>query len=143
MVNIYAPTASDDLSAVELELYHLIMTYRAQNGLAAIPLSKALTTTAGRHAIDTYENIWAAGKTYPAGGNMHSWSDAAYYPDHSRPEVMWDAPERLGTGYTSNGYEISASGYADVTAALNGWKVSSGHNVVILNQGSWANFPWT
>lgn len=143
MINIYAPTASDDLSAVELQLYNLIMDYRVQNGLPLIPLSKALVTTAGRHAIDTYENIWAAGKTLPAGANLHSWSDAPYFSDHSQPQVMWDAPERLGTGYTSNGYEISASGYADVTAALAGWKASSGHNTAILNQGIWAGRTWT
>lgn len=143
MINIYAPTASDDLSAVELQLYNLIMDYRVQNGLPLIPLSKALTTTAGRHAIDTYENIWAAKKTLPAGANMHSWSDAPYFADHSNMPVMWDAPERLGTGYTANGYEISAAGYADVAAALAGWKVSSGHNNVILNKDIWAGRTWT
>jgi transcription elongation GreA/GreB family factor len=143
VINIYAPTASDDLSAVELQLYNMIMDYRVQNGLPLIPLSKALTTTAGRHAIDTYENIWAAGKTFPAGANMHSWSDAPYPADHSQGHVMWDAPERLGTGYTSNGYEISAGGYADVTAALAGWKISKGHNDVILNKDNWAGRTWT
>ena len=138
-VNIYNPTNNDSLSAMELELYHLIMDYRAANSLAAIPLSDSLTITAGRHAVDTYTNIWAENLTLPAGANLHSWSDNFYYSDHRTPEVMWDAPDRLGTPYKSNGYEISASGYANISDALDGWKSSSGHNDVILNQRIWAN----
>ena len=33
----------------------------------------------------------------PEGANLHSWSDAPYYSDHSQAQVMWDAPERIGT----------------------------------------------
>ncbi|MFN6979290.1 MAG: CAP domain-containing protein, partial [Gemmobacter sp.] len=142
-IDIYKPTASDSLSLNELALYKLIMDYRAASGLAAIPLSRALTTTAGRHAIDTYENIWAAGLTLPTGANLHSWSDAFYYSDHRAPSVMWKAPDRLGTGYTANGFEISAAGQTNVAAALEGWKASPGHNSVILNQGPWASLGWS
>mgnify|MGYP005872400751 CR=1 FL=1 len=52
-VDIYSPTSSDSLSLAELELYHLIMEYRHDNGLDPIPLSSALTKTAGRHSLDT------------------------------------------------------------------------------------------
>ena len=56
---------------------------------------------------------------------------------------MWNKPEEISSGsYTSNGYEISASGYGSVQSALNGWKNSPGHNDVILNQGIWTNYPW-
>ena len=83
-----------------------------------------------------------AGVTLPAGANLHSWSDGYYYGDHSRPEIMWDAPQRLGTVYPSAGYEISAAGYGSVEAALEGWKSSPGHNNVILNQDVWVNSDW-
>ncbi|WP_370303510.1 hypothetical protein [Pseudooceanicola sp.] len=136
------PHSSDALSLTELELYHLIMDYRAQEGLAPIPLSENLTTTAGRHAADTLYNIWEAGLTLPADANLHSWSNAFYYADHSNPSVMWDAPERIGTSYTSNGYEISAAGYADIAAALAGWQGSTGHDTVIVNEGAWASATW-
>ena len=55
---------------------------------------------------------------------------------------MWDKPDEL-TVYTGNGYEIShgGSGTVSPTSALNGWKNSSGHNDVILNQGIWTT-PW-
>ncbi|MCB1340295.1 MAG: hypothetical protein KDK24_04360 [Pseudooceanicola sp.] len=136
------PHAADALSLVELDLYHLIMDYRAEMGLEPIPLSLALTTTAGRHAADTAYNIWQAGLVLPTGANLHSWSDAPYYGDHSQPQVMWDAPERIGTGYTDYGFEISAAGYGSNESALAGWKASSGHNQVIVNQGAWANWDW-
>src|SRR4051812_3206736 len=106
-VNIYAPTAQDTLSLAELDLYHRIMVYRASVGLGALPLSKALTTTAGRHVVDARENIWGAHLALPPGTNLHSWSDAPYYEDGRAPEVIWEAPERLGTGYPSSGFEIA------------------------------------
>ena len=142
-VDIYAPTSNDTLDLEELTLYHQIMAYRAANGLAAIPLSESLTLTAGRHAVDTYENIWGENVVLPDGANLHSWSDAFYYGDHRAPEVMWEAPARLGTAYPGPGFEISAAGYADTAAALIGWQGSPGHNSVILNQGIWASSTWT
>jgi len=141
-MNLYRAQAGDALSLVELGLYHRLMAYRRGLGLAAIPLAKSLTTTAGRHAADTYHNIWAAGKTLPAGANLHSWSDAPYFGDHRDPDVMWYAPRRLGTPYTSEGFEISAAGYGDGAAALEGWKRSPGHNAVIVNSGVWQSMEW-
>lgn len=136
-INVTQPTPHDALSLEELALYHLMMDYRATLGLAAIPLSKGLTTTAGRHVLDTRENIWATGMVLPEGANLHSWSDAPYYGDHRAPQVMWDAPERIGAGYTGNGYEISAAGYGSIAAALAGWQGSPGHNAVIAQTGGW------
>jgi Ca2+-binding RTX toxin-like protein len=141
-VDITRPTAHDALSLEELALYHLMMDYRATLGLGANPLSKGLTATAGRHVLDTRENIWAANLVLPDGANLHSWSDAPYYSDHRAPQVMWDAPERIGTGYTGNGYEISAAGYGSIATALQGWQGSSGHNAVIAQTGVWANPPF-
>ena len=142
MTNIYAPTDHDGTSAEELELYHLIMDYRASLGLDPIQLSNALSITAGRHVLDTRDNIWGANLNLPSNANLHSWSDAFYYSDHSAAANMWDAPERLGTGYTSSGFEISAAGYGSIEAALAGWQSSSGHNAVIANTGIWANYDW-
>lgn len=142
MVNIYRPTANDSLSLSELQLYKQLMAYRTANGLDEIPLSKALTVTAGRHAVDTYYNIWVPDLRLPDGANLHSWSDAPYYGDHRDPEVMWDAPERIGTGFTGNGYEITAAGYANTADALDGWKGSPGHNSVILNLGGWSGIDF-
>ena len=136
------PHPSDSLSLTELSLYHLIMEYRAENGLDPIPLSSNLTTTAGRHAADTLYNIWDAGLTLPDGANLHSWSDAPYFGDHRDPSIIWEAPERIGTDYPGYGFEISASGFGNITSALNGWKGSPGHNNVILNLGAWANQTW-
>lgn len=141
-VNIYAATNNDGLSQVEFDLYKLLMQYRADNGLPSIPLSSSLTTLAGRHATDTYSNIWQAGLSLPQGANLHSWSDAAYFADHRTPSVMWEAPQRLGTPYPGNGFEISAAGYTDIEAALDGWKGSAGHNNVILNKDIWTDADW-
>ena len=59
-------------ATAEKALYDLIMGYRAELGLPSIPLSASLTTTAGRHAADTYYNIWVGGADLPAGSNLHS-----------------------------------------------------------------------
>ena len=140
--DIYKPNPEDALNLTELRLYHEMMAYRASANLAAIPLSKALTTTAGRHVVDTYYNFMAEDRPYEPGANLHSWSDAPYFSNHSQPDIMWSAPERLGTGFLGNGYEISAAGYLDVTAALNGWKSSSGHNNVMINASGWSGLAW-
>jgi Ca2+-binding RTX toxin-like protein len=142
-VNIYRSNSGDSLSLVELDLYRKLMAFRRQNGLGDIPLSSSLTTTGGRHAADTYHNIWAGGVTLPTGANLHSWSDAPYFDDHRTPEVMWFAPQRIGTPYPSAGYEITAAGYADVAAAMKGWQDSSGHADVILNKALWSGLNWS
>ena len=141
-VDIYAPTPQDGLSLTELALYHLIMDYRASLGLPPVPISGALTLVAGRHTLDTVENIWRPDLVLPAGANLHSWSDAPYYSDHRDPQVMWEAPERLGSGYPGYGFEISAAGYSSIAAALTGWQNSAGHNAVIVNSGAWADMDW-
>ena len=141
MFNPASPTPGDGLSAAELDLYNLIMDYRAQRGLPAIPLSTALTTTAGRHAQDTvYNVIEPNGGTLPAGFNLHSWSDAPY--DASMPGTMWDAPARIGVSYPSQGFEISAWGQSSNADALTSWQNSPGHDSVITNTGPWANLAW-
>jgi Ca2+-binding RTX toxin-like protein len=137
-VDITQPTAQDSLSLQELDLYHAIMEYRASLGLAAIPLSRALTTTAGRHVVDTRENIWAEGVELPEGANLHSWSGYPYYSDHRDPSVMWDAPQRVGTDYASEGYEISAAGFATTDDALEGWQGSPSHDAILTQTGIWA-----
>lgn len=130
-VDIYRRTPQDGISLAELGLYHQIMSYRASVGLPALPLSRALAATAGRHVLDTRENIWGAGLELPAGTSLHSWSDAPYYADGRDPSVMWEAPARLGTGYAETGYEISAAGYGSGAEALAAWQSSPGHDAIL------------
>ncbi|MEM1345245.1 MAG: DUF4214 domain-containing protein [Pseudomonadota bacterium] len=139
-VDYYTYTAEDAIGTEERQLYELIMDYRASLGLPAIPLSPSLSTVAARHAVDTVENVGAY-----AG---HAWSDAPY--DSSDPDTypnMWEAPQRLGTPYQGNGYEIT-TGYTEVdrftmTAeeALANWQSSPPHDAVITNSGPWDQ-PW-
>ena len=137
-IDIYRETPEDGLSLGELGLYHDIMDYRASVGLAPIPLSRGLTTTAGRHVADIRENVWAEGRYLPPGG-LHGWSDARYDADRS-PEAMHDAPTRLGTGYPGEGHEISIAGTVlDADSALDGWKHSPGHNALLVEEGGWAD----
>ncbi len=150
-VNVYQETAEDGISLAELELYHLITDYRSSKGLSAIPLSKALTATAGRHALDTVHNLEGYPVGAPGESKGHSWSDAPY--DGRNPETydnMWFAPKRLGTGYDGYGYEISTGyprtpGYSipDMTpsTAFKGWLGSEPHRKVIANEDPWLP-PW-
>ncbi len=136
--DIYASSSLDGFEAEEQKLYNLVNQYRAENGLPAIPASKALTTVANRHVLDLAENI---------GTVTHTWSDAFY--DSSNPNTwssMWDAPQRFNTGYPGIGYENvhgGSGGYiATAESALNGWKNSPLHNDVILNQEKWTDRNW-
>lgn len=56
---------------------------------------------------------------------------------------MWDKPKEL-TGYKGNGYENAYmhSWGAKANTALQSWKNSRSHNVVILNQDTWKNRQW-
>ena len=141
-VDVTQPHEQDSISPQELSLYHAIMDYRASLGLEPIRLSRALSATAGRHVVDTRENIWAENVELPEGANLHSWSDAYYYEDQRAPEVMWEAPARIGTGYESAGYEISAAGFETTDDALEGWKASAAHDAVLANLGVWADIKY-
>ncbi|NME68757.1 fibronectin type III domain-containing protein [Flammeovirga aprica] len=131
------------LTAEEQKLYQLINEYRNENGLPDIPLSKSLTYVAQRHVWDLETNFEFGGSC-----NMHSWSDKG--EDWSgccyiEPQCMWDKPSEM-TPYPGYGYEISYGGSGNYKAtaegALQAWKGSSGHNTVIVNQGSWKNIKW-
>jgi len=128
---------SDGLSKPEAKLANLIQQYRRENGLPAIRLSKALTLVANRHVQDLVQS--------GSPNALHSWSDAPY--DSSNPATypsMWEAPQRLKTGYSGNGYEIAfwtSTNNAKPAQALAGWKNSPGHNTVILNREVWQQ-PW-
>ncbi|MEO1459304.1 MAG: DUF4214 domain-containing protein [Pseudomonadota bacterium] len=145
-VDPYAPSAADGLSVEELEFYELLSAYRVSLGLEPVPLSSSLTLTAGRHAADTLYNI-LAGEGFQDGTDAHSWSDAPYPADGSDPEVMWRAPERLGTEYAGAGFEAfeislspmePAPGYAPTPAeALEAILSSEAHASVIGNTGAW------
>jgi hypothetical protein len=141
-VDVTNATGHDRISLQELALYHEIMDYRATLGLAPVQLSRALSATAGRHVLDTRENIWGAGLTLPPGANLHSWSDAPYLADHRDPAVMWGAPERLGTGYEAPGYEITAAGMATPRQAFEIWRASPQHEALMANRAAWAGQEW-
>ncbi|HCT29451.1 MAG TPA: CAP domain-containing protein [Bacteroidales bacterium] len=139
---------SQELSKKEEKLYKLLMKYRKQNNLPAIPISKSLTIIAQTHVKDLVEN-----KPYIEGCNAHSWSSkgnwtaCCYTPDHKNAACMWSKPREL-TSYAGNGYEIACGSnlYCSefiMTAeyAIQSWKKSPGHNAVIINQGGWAD-PW-
>lgn len=136
--------SAQTLTAEETALYTLIMSYRKEKGLPAIPLSKSLTLVAQTHVKDLETNRPVTGSC-----NLHSWSDkgtwtpCCYTPDHTKAQCMWSKPAEL-TSYKGNGFEISYGGSnftATAQGALNSWKTSSGHNAVIINAGMWST-PW-
>jgi uncharacterized protein YkwD len=143
-----SPKPPDDkicLSAEELKLYKLIISYRKKKGLPSIPLSSKLTKVAQIHAKDLSENYDPDGGTC----NLHSWSKngkwtaCCYTPDHQQAECMWNKPKEIA-GYSSNGYEISYYNQAGASAeeGIGGWQKSKGHNEVMTNQGIWKQIKW-
>lgn len=142
---IYSKSFSQILSPEEKKLYELIMEFRKEKGLPNIKLSNSLTFVAQTHVKDLQTN-----RLFNSTCNMHSWSNngtwtpCCYTEDSPKASCMWDKPREL-TSYKGNGYEISYGIHgASVTAAgaLEGWKKSSGHNAVIINQGIWSDSNW-
>ncbi len=136
--------ATGTMTASEQQLFDLINNYRAQSGLPAVPYSRKLTLVAQTHARDSVNFP-------PANGNMHSWSNNGNWTggafdnaNNASWPIMWNKPNEIA-GYPSNGFEISAGqGGSTITPAqaLQLWQTSSGHNTVILNQGTWQGFRW-
>lgn len=56
---------------------------------------------------------------------------------------MWSKPKEL-TGYPGDGFEIVyySSAGANAVEGLAGWKISPGHNPLLINSGTWANVKW-
>ena len=135
-------------SADETALAQLINQWRAQNGKAAVPLTKSLTLVAQWKIQDM------ASPNFPtsAGGcNSNSWSNdnptlysGCCYTGSATAACMWNKPNQITQGiYAAFGYEIVATGATSIQNALNAWKGSTAHNDVLLNLGPWASRnPW-
>jgi uncharacterized protein YkwD len=134
------------LSQEEQKLYDLIMEYRKSKNLPPIPLSLKLTKVAQTHARDLNINYKF---DFDNKCNPHSWSKkgkwsaCCYTNDHKQAKCMWDKPREIA-GYSSNGYEIAYYSSKGATAeeGLAGWKLSPGHNPLIINEGTWSKVSW-
>jgi uncharacterized protein YkwD len=136
------------LHAEEKKLYDLIMEYRKSKGLEAIPLSGKLTKVAQLHARDLADNY-----TFDPSQNKcnpHSWSkkgnwtSCCYTNDHKEAACMWRKPQEIAD-YPGYGYEIAyySSLGANAQEGLDGWKISAGHNPLIINSDNWSNVKWS
>lgn len=134
------------LTREEELLYSMIMDYRREHRLPPIPISAKLTEVAKAHAIDLVENY-----DFDPGNecNPHSWSKkgnwtaCCYTSDHKKASCMWEKPKEIA-GYQGSGYEIAyySSGGANAKEGLDGWKISPGHNPLLVNEGIWQKMKW-
>lgn len=134
------------LTKEEKKLYDIIMQYRQSKKLKSIPLSAKLTVVAQTHARDLSENYEFSPKNKC---NPHSWSkkgdwtSCCYTNDHKQASCMWTKPQEIA-GYEGNGFEIAyySSLGASAQEGLDGWKISPGHNPLLINSGTWSNVKW-
>ena len=141
------------LNTEEAELARLVNAYRVDRGLAAVPVSRSLTTVAQLHVRDLQEFRPNSG-TDSRGQlcNLHSWSangpwtPVCYTPDHASAQAMWDKPREItGGAYPGNGFENAFAAFgrrATASAALRSWQASPGHNQTIIEQGIWQGRNW-
>lgn len=140
------PVVEVCLNTEEKKLYDLIMDYRKSKKLPPIPWSAKLTLVAQTHARDLSEHYEFNPKNKC---NPHSWSDkgswtsCCYTNDHKVASCMWEKPQEIA-GYSGNGYEIAyySSLGANANEGIDGWKVSPGHNPLLINSGSWSKIKW-
>jgi hypothetical protein len=134
------------MTTEEIKLYNMIMEYRKTKKLGAIPLSAKLTLVAQTHAKDLAEHYEFSPKNKC---NPHSWSGkgnwtaCCYTNDHKKGSCMWDKPREIAN-YPGNGFEIAyySSLGASAQEGLDGWKISPGHNPLLINTGTWSNVTW-
>lgn len=134
------------LSSEEKKLYNLIMSYRKANKLPPIPLSASLSLVAQTHARDLSNNYTFDPKNKC---NPHSWSEkgkwisCCYTNDHKEASCMWNKPKEIA-GYSGYGYEIAyySSLGANAQEGIDGWKISQGHNPLLINSGTWKKVTW-
>jgi uncharacterized protein YkwD len=120
--------------------------YRKSKDLPPIPLSAKLTKVAQTHARDLTDNYKfdVDNKCNPhSWSKKGKWSACCYTNDHKQAKCMWDKPREIAQ-YNSNGYEIAYYSSRGATAeeGLAGWKVSPGHNPLIINDGMWSKVQW-
>ena len=132
-----AACAGDGNSADEKALLELVNKYRAANGRAALPLSASLSKLGNRRMLDLRHNVKRL---------SHSWSNCPYnMADEKTWPCVIDAPKRLNSGYSGQGYETlyyTSTGTVSPGTALDAWKKSSLHNSIILNQDVFKNMVW-
>jgi hypothetical protein len=140
-----APGPDGPPPTIDRQLCDAINAYRADHGLAAVPVSAAMTQVARFHV----EDLTAHG-TGAAGCNLHSWSfgdprwtGCCYTPDHAQAQCMWSKPQEI-SAYASPGYEIAAGGGGGITPAqaVALWDGSQPHQDVILNHDIWTGRTW-
>jgi uncharacterized protein YkwD len=140
------PAAAVCLSSEEKKLYDLIMAYRLENHLESIPLSAKLSQVAQTHARDLSEHYTfdPNNKCNPHSWSSHGkWTSCCYTSDHKKASCMWTKPQEIAR-YTGNGFEIAYYSSIGATAkeGLDGWKVSAGHNPLLVNSGTWEKVKW-
>ena len=134
------------LTKEERKLYDLIMEYRKSKGLESIPVSPKLTLVAQTHARDLADNYEFNPKNKC---NPHSWStkgkwtSCCYTNDHKKASCMWSKPQEIAD-YTGNGFEIAyySSLGASAQEGIDGWKISPGHDPLLINSGTWSKIKW-
>jgi uncharacterized protein YkwD len=140
------PVTEVCLNKEEQRLYELMMGYRKSKGLPSIPVSAKLCLVAQTHAHDLMDNYKF---DFDNKCNPHSWSkkgkwtSCCYTNDHKQAQCMWDKPREIAA-YGGNGYEIAYYSSKGATAeeGLAGWKLSPGHNPLIINDGMWSKVEW-
>lgn len=138
------PSCEDiELSDDEAALYDALMQARTNEGLSRIPLSASLTLVAQVHADDAH----AHPDLFSESCNLHSWntssdwSGCCYTGDHAQAQCMWDKPKEIAN-FPGAGYEIAFRGHGTPEQMVDAWLNSEGHRNVLLNNGSWASFPF-
>ena len=134
------------LTKEEQKLYDLIMEYRKSKGLESIPISPKLTLVAQTHARDLAHHYEFSPKNKC---NPHSWStkgkwsSCCYTNDHKKASCMWTKPQEIAD-YDGNGFEIAyySSLGANAQEGIDGWKISPGHNPLLINSGTWSKIKW-
>lgn len=146
------PPPAGGCSEKALEFIRLLNVYRAESNLDSVPASPSLCVVSDTHVKDLHDNNPDAGRRC----GMHSWSDEGAWssccypdtrsdikPDEATKRCSWDKPRELtdysGTAYENTLFDAGAMISATPESALEEWKKSESHHMLMINGGNWVD----
>ncbi len=146
-LKVHAQKKMDDDMCVnrnELRLAELINSFRIQNKLPEIPLSKSLFVVAKTHVNDLQINRPDTSICNTASwSDKGKWSSCCFNKYVLKTECMWDKPKEL-TPYKFKGYEISyfEEGIVNEDSLFRLWSATAEVSDMLLCKGIHSDKKW-
>ncbi|MFA8451196.1 MAG: SPOR domain-containing protein [Bacteroidales bacterium] len=132
------------ISPKENNLAEIINTYRAENNLPELKISKNLCWVAWLHAQDLIRNHPDEdGCTISSWSKQKLWTGGCINNTNNNIDISRNKPKEL-TSYPSKGYELTfwENRAPSIDTAVKVWMETKFSKDFIFNQGMWSAYKW-